>query len=280
MRFLCLHGKGTSAAIFRSQTASFRYKLDELDDTFTFNFIDGPFPSKPAPDVGLFYNPPYYSFYELPPLGSIKDIRAANKLLLDKLTRDGPYDGVMGFSQGCAVISSFLFYHQVEKPGIPPPFKVAVFICGGVPLAVLDDLCIEVSQKARDVDDRSRQQLSEQAGSINAMDLRRGNDRWTGTGDETTPGVTDGAVDPKNIFGLDTTAVPDDLKIKVPTIHVYGAKDPRRPASLQLAYLCDSSKRKIFDHGGGHDIPRTKVVSEGIAELMNWSALVAKPWGE
>ena len=50
MRFLCLHGQGTSAAVFRSQTAPFRSRLPS---DYTFDFVNAPFPCKPYPGIDL-----------------------------------------------------------------------------------------------------------------------------------------------------------------------------------------------------------------------------------
>ena len=177
----------------------------------------------------------------------------------------------MLFSQGCSVIASFLMHYQAANPGAPSPFKTAIFICGGIPLQVLEDLGVEVSKAAYELDDRSRELLLEK--NQDAAVLQSGKERWAGpTLTEQIFGV-DGATarDPKNIFGLDTTKIPENLTIKIPTVHIYGYKDPRYAASVQLAHLCDPENRKMFDHGGGHDIPRAKEVSVAIANLVNWT---------
>ncbi|KAI9810457.1 MAG: hypothetical protein M1827_006233 [Pycnora praestabilis] len=263
MRFLCLHGMGTSAAIFKSQTTAFRSKLDS---STTFDFVDGPCPSNPAPGIDLFYDPPYYKFWEGP---SLEAIRGSHKWLLDLIENDGPYDGVLLFSQGCSLIASFLLYHRAEKGHLPPPFKVAVFICGGLPLGVVEDIGVHVSPEARDWDDRSKKGLAQQASS--AAILERGVQRWTNTNniDPSAP------IDPSNVFGLDLSHIPSKLLINIPTVHIYGSKDPRYPASIQLSLFCEPAKRKTFDHKGGHDIPRTTGVSDSIAELVEWSAFMA-----
>ncbi|RDW64447.1 uncharacterized protein DSM5745_09858 [Aspergillus mulundensis] len=69
-----------------------------------------------------------------------------------------------------------------------------------------------------------------------------------------------------DVYGLDFTAFPTWARIEIPTVHVYGAKDPRWPAGVQLAEFCVD--RVEFDHGGGHDIPRGSVVSERIGGLV------------
>lgn len=198
-------------------------------------------------------------------------IRAAHEWLRELLNRDGPYDGVMLFSQGCSLISSFLMYHQAEKPHLPLPFKVAIFICGGVPLSVIEDLGVHVSTEARDLDARTGKQLQQRASAVGTA--TPGTDYWLEIDerlfDPSAP------IEPSNVFGLDFTKIKKPL-ISIPTVHIYGGKDPRFPASVQLSHFCESSMKRTFDHGGGHDVPRTMKVSKTIAELVRWSAFMAK----
>ncbi|MCJ1305102.1 hypothetical protein MMC08_007916 [Hypocenomyce scalaris] len=264
MRFLCLHGKGTSASIFKSQTATFRPRLPS---TYTFDFVDAPFTSAPAAGIDVFYSPPYYAFWHGT---SVSAIRASHAWFAEILERQGPYDGVMGFSQGTGLIGSFLLYHQLERPGEPLPFKCAVFFCGGVSLNVVADLGVRVGAAARELDERTKEALQEKAASV--KDAKVGDDYWA-RGLVFDPGEE---VDRSDVYGLDFTRVSAGLVVNIPTVHVWGHKDPRYPASVQLAQFCEPSLRKTMDHGGGHDIPRTREVSEGIAELVEWVGMMAE----
>lgn len=236
-------------------------KLDESNPAFTFDFVDAPYSSSPAPDIPLFYDPPYYAFYD----GSdTKSIRASHDWLKAKLDCDGPYDGALGFSQGCAVVSSYLLYHQRHHPELPLPLKFAMFICGGIPLQVLEDLDVSVSEQAKQVDQRTKNQLFEKtSGGITA-------DRWQHS--EHAAEVSIAINDSRNVFGLDLSKMGEELKIKIPTVHVFGENDPRCPASIQLAHLCHPYARKLYNHKGGHEIPRNKEVSEELAKLLQWCA--------
>ena len=237
-----------------------------MGNAYTFDFVDGPYPCGAAPGVDLFYEAPYYSFYEP---SSIAAIRLAHEWLQGYIEDNGPYDGVLMFSQGCALISALLLYHQAETPHLPFPFKVAIFICGGAPLDVIEDVGIHVSPEARRWDEASKVGLMQQASS--EAILRLGAERWGKQAfDPAAPH------DPSNIFGINCTLIPEAKLIPIPTVHIYGAHDPRYPASVTLAHLCNRLVSKVYDHGGGHDIPRKTEVSKKIAELVEWGTMMAQ----
>ena len=187
---------------------------------------------------------------------------------MEYIEENGPYDGVINFSQGGALVSSLLLYHQAETPHLPPPFKVAIFICCGAPLDCVEDVGVYVSPEAREWDESSKAQLMEKASSDSI--LRLGTKRWGEGFDPSKPH------DISNIFGINFTMMPDNLMIRIPTVHIFGAQDPRYPASVTLAHFCDPLLEKVYDHGGGHDIPRKGDVSKKIAELVEWAAMMAK----
>ncbi|KAE8379812.1 serine hydrolase FSH [Aspergillus bertholletiae] len=255
MRILCLHGKGTSAEIFKSQTTSFRARLTDLP--ITFDFIDAPYPTTPASGIDLFYEPPYYTFWQGDSLSALQNTRT---WLLDLIAKRGPYDAVLCFSQGCTLAAATLLLHAHESPLTPPPFKAAIFICGGAPLSLLENVGYEITAEMREQDAESRRKLSAQADS--AAILAKGTDRWSGGG-------AGHLIDEDSIRAeIEARGM---VKIGVPTVHVYGRKDPRFAAGVQLSGVCDGTMRRVFDHGGGHDIPRTTAVSEQLAQLVRWA---------
>jgi hypothetical protein len=179
------------------------------------------------------------------------------------------------------VISSFVVHHNNEHPEQALPFKGAIFVCGGLPLQVLTDLGLPVSERAWEINARSGTVLarvaasaSEEIGKLLAVKNGPGSVRqglWNRTEHlEHDVAKTTFPDDSSDVFGLDIEAIPEVLRIGIPTVHVFGIKDPRYPASIQLAHFSKEKKRRTFDHGGGHDIPRTTVVSNRIAELVVW----------
>lgn len=235
-----------------NDVASFRNLLSDLN--IDFHFVDGPYPDGPAAGIDLFYDPPYYSFYAD---DGIEGVAATRKWLENLVARSGPYDAVMMFSQGCVLGASALLFHQAENPHAPPPFKAGIFICGGAPLTVAEKLGFHVPDEVWERDAKSRAALTAQA-ATEAI-LAQGNARWTGVQSE---GKSEEELR-KELTGPYT--------IKVPTVHIYGEKDPRYVAGVHLSGLCDEGVRKTFNHKGGHEIPRTEAVSRTIADLVRWA---------
>ncbi|BCS21570.1 uncharacterized protein APUU_22002S [Aspergillus puulaauensis] len=277
-KILCLHGHGTSASIFKSQTAAFRSRLPP---SCTFDFVSAPHPSAPAPGIKAIYpGSPTYTWYREPtPAG----LREAHTWVLEYVKKNGPYEAVMGFSQGCSLVATMALYCAFDGrsgdahgdghgDGYGFPFRAAVFICGGVPLYALRDMGLDVSDRAEEINKETGALLNGTAGKLSTLAadttlIKRGVGLWDGNGAALIHDP-----DPVNrprredVFGLDFTAFPEWARIQIPTVHVYGCKDPRWPAGIQLAEFCPD--RVEFDHGGGHDIPRLSGVSERIAELV------------
>ncbi|KAJ0421429.1 serine hydrolase FSH [Aspergillus carlsbadensis] len=272
-KILCLHGHGTSGAIFKIQTASFRSKLPK---TYTFDFPSAPYPSKPSPGIEtIFPNSPTYTWFPHPTPSSI---RSAHAWVREYARNNGPYDAVVCFSQGCSVIASMALYHAFDTHnGIETealPFRAAIFICGGVPLWALEDMGLPVPPHAHALSNATGSLLVSTASKLTTLAtnlslIKRGIGLWDReSGDTQLLHDPDPAARPSrdDVFGLDYTVFPDWARIEIPTVHVYGAKDPRWPAGIQLAEFC--ADRVEMDHGGGHDIPRSTRVAEGIAGLV------------
>ncbi|KAG8157921.1 hypothetical protein KVR01_012193 [Diaporthe batatas] len=132
MRFLCLHGMGTNSRIFEMQTAAIRHGLGT---THTFEYIDGAVPAQMAPGVGSVAgaNEEYLQY------GDPTSPESYSKALHDLenfLEEEGPFDGVMAFSQGAGLAASLLAHHSrrsARQAHMKPTFRFAVFFCGGVP---------------------------------------------------------------------------------------------------------------------------------------------------
>lgn len=136
---------------------------------------------------------------------------------------------------------------------------------------MLEDLGYKVSPRAYEINDQTVGIMKAKAANLATMAANPGMIKvGVGLWDDTTDLIHDPSVIPEeeDVFGLDMTKMPEDLRINIPTVHIYGAKDPRWPTSMQLASFSKEGSRRMYDHGGGHDIPRSTEVSERIAGLF------------
>ncbi|KAF2490387.1 hypothetical protein BU16DRAFT_470549 [Lophium mytilinum] len=123
MRFLCLHGLGTNSEIFSAQTVSLRY---EMEDGHAFDFVEGTIPASPAPETKSYY-PDADAHFNYFDLDSVESMQRALKQLDDYVELEGPYDGVIAYSHGAALVATYIAAHT------RPPFKCAIFISGARP---------------------------------------------------------------------------------------------------------------------------------------------------
>lgn len=85
------------------------------------------------PEIAEMYPPPHRCFHGAFPDGN--EVRESHRFLYDIIDDEGPFEGVLGFSQGAGVAASLLFEQAMQPdPERPEPlFKFAVFICGTQP---------------------------------------------------------------------------------------------------------------------------------------------------
>ncbi|KAM3069561.1 hypothetical protein ACMFMG_005663 [Clarireedia jacksonii] len=276
MRFLCLHGMGTSPEIFRIQTASLRThlasSLPPSSQPHTYDFLPGAYPTAPAPGITPFFpDGPYLSHF--PDSHSSSDpIQSALRNLSNYLSLHSPYDGVIAFSQGCTLLSTYLLSLSHQTPPQPAPFKFAIFICGGPSLSFLHhSLGIAVPAQAYSLDSRSRTELTNTARKFETVAY---------TNPEAEPVSIDywgesaraaGSVI-KNGEGEDYgVVIPDEKKIGIKTVHILGTKDPRRLAGRCLVGLCREEERRVWEFEGGHEVPRRGECVERMGALVEWA---------
>ncbi|KAL9093842.1 MAG: hypothetical protein Q9165_003765 [Trypethelium subeluteriae] len=88
--------------------------------------------------IGDVYEAPYYSFFswsDPPSRDDLASVSSAYQLLYDIIEEEGPFDGILGFSQGATLAAAFLLHHAKKNPLDLPfvHFKYAIFIAGGAP---------------------------------------------------------------------------------------------------------------------------------------------------
>ncbi|KAE8380495.1 serine hydrolase FSH [Aspergillus bertholletiae] len=138
MRILCLHGAGTNSEIFKVQLGPLIHHLLKDDATYSFEFIDAEVDCTPAEGIQALSLGPFREWYtwdfvkRVPPKETVTQ---AIEYILSIIEEDGPFDGVIGFSQGGAIVSALLAHYSNQHPLEPQTnlFKFAVFICSSRP---------------------------------------------------------------------------------------------------------------------------------------------------
>jgi len=73
--------------------------------------------------IAKFYRGPFFRHWD----GTLESVRQCHAYIVDVVNEEGPFDGVVGFSQGAAAAATALLYSQSLDPRAPPLFNFAVF---------------------------------------------------------------------------------------------------------------------------------------------------------
>lgn len=269
-----------------------------LGSTYTFDFVEGEkscdaAPGKQqddtqheekvklCPGIAEVYSGPYIAFFTHP---TPEQVAEAFELVNEIIDEDGPFDGIMGFSQGASLAASILLQRQLDHPSKPPQFHFAIFICGLLPFSPHTDFHKELY-------DGFRHQAVNSP--ITSLDEKVPLDRsafnsdieWTSAVSSAITKRPSAAVAQQviamfeSLRGNSRQSMPtawhplwDDPRIDMPTAHIIGAKDSWMPQSLLLKDFCVESQSRLFDHRGGHEVPRSESVAKGIADCIVWAA--------
>ncbi|XVF59054.1 hypothetical protein PTKIN_Ptkin07bG0243800 [Pterospermum kingtungense] len=126
-RILCLHGFRISGEILKKMIGKWP---DFVLQMFDFDFPDAPFPATGKSDVEGHYDPPYYEWFQVDEV-ECSNFEECVAYLEDYMIEHGPFDGLLGFSQGgmlSAVIPS------LQREGVAftkvPKIKFVIIISG------------------------------------------------------------------------------------------------------------------------------------------------------
>lgn len=151
--------------------------------------------------------------------------------------------------QGAAVAASYLLHDQLSRPPTTAPiFKAAVLISSPLPFSYSLDHGID-----------SRTYFG-----ISPVPLLTRHSRPVRTTVpphlQTNPAYLRGVDElkefpEKEIYYQMFHPENDEVRIKIPTAHVFGRRDVWYMHCLDVLGLCDGAGKVVLEHGGGHEIP-------------------------
>ncbi|TGO25151.1 hypothetical protein BPAE_0086g00160 [Botrytis paeoniae] len=254
MRFLCLHGIGTGKAILEAQLFMIRRQLPGHE----FVFFQGEMETSPAPGVEMFFPGPYYSYFTVP---SPNAVLAAIDRLEDFIDTQGPFDGILGFSQGAALAASYIL-HNSTRQHPRDDFRCAVFFCA-IQCWDLDSpgFTLSYDGKCRSLGGPSKPpKVVCSTDDITSVfgaayhPLLKGN--WDSETELLWP------------FGRSPLRWSPLGCINIPTLHVIGSKDMYRGDSTILTKFCTAANAHIVETNGGHEISRDPAMVRKVSNFL------------
>ncbi|GER37994.1 calmodulin-related protein [Striga asiatica] len=128
-KILCLHGFRTSGSFLKKQIS----KWDpSIFADFEMEFPDGIYPAGGKSEIEGIFPPPYFEWFQFnKDFTEYTNLEACIDYLCDYIVSKGPFDGLLGFSQG-ATLSALLVGYQAQGKILNehPPIKFVVSISG------------------------------------------------------------------------------------------------------------------------------------------------------
>ncbi|KAI1505138.1 serine hydrolase FSH [Biscogniauxia marginata] len=285
MRILCFHGRGSNIQIFQAQTAAIRADLDDFD----FDFVQGTVRHTEGNwslYTTSFTDQPLYGYYN--PI-SPPSILQTEEELFEIIERDGPFDGVLGFSGGAGLAAQLivrdLFKHPEKQPS-ERPFRFAIFFNGTTPFNIfrVDEAdVLPEREPAHDMIAEAHKVLMRSSAVRKKEEIsdedRQGHDTMLSLIDkfETRTLRTGQSFISDGTYGIYRYSVADnngEPLIRIPTLHV---RDPGEDEDdvnhgLNLLKICDPAFVREFNHTYGHDFPRGRREIKAISQLIRDTA--------
>ncbi len=159
---------------------------------------------------------------------SHKSADAALKFLFKVMKEKGPFEGIIGYSEGATVAATLLLHEQrrFQKSGIAPMFKYAIFFAGWPPVAP-DSHHMVLSDESDEIIEIPTCHISKPGPFFTQLTL--------GSLTNTNP---------------------------------VGSMDPYLHGSLALYNVCDPDTAYLFDHAKGHTLPRDKETVKELGDVV------------
>ena len=225
-------------------------------------------------------------------------VEASLELIEAFIETDGPFDGILGFSQGGSLTLSYLLEEAIAMASKPskPTFKFAILCSTIIAFLPNPNFCDHVV-KDLTPNDRSLLQTfplkisDDQYAALSSPQPERSTFfRTLGRVLETC--LDGGFIDPTTDLGVEgvkekgtpeslallprvvhPSLLPSQYRIRIPTVHVTGRRDSPLLISMSqlMESVCEPGLFKSFTHDGGHSPPRSLRDVKKLAAALDWA---------
>ena len=163
--------------------------------------------------------------------------------------------------------------HQLQNPSGSPLFQMATFICSPMPFSQSLDVGIDARKYfgLRGIQRPSRPGCPTNVPEYLITDpaYLKGDDEFDSSSSSDDDSQQTLHVSRGIHYQMYHSNV-DGVRINIPTVHVYGRQDKWRLHSKDLVKLCSKDLTTVFEHDGGHEIPKS--ASEEICDAIETAA--------
>lgn len=184
-----------------------------------------------------FFPGPYFCYYALP---TDDLVRQAQVYIEEIIEEEGPFDGVIGFSQGAALAASIMLEHAKKNP-FNDIFKLAIFAGASLPFETSStSALIHRPIMQREDSGSSESSLDDEVDPYTSWRIPK--DFWDPIGP---------------ILGRYHPERTPTARIRQPTLHLIGDQDEYANQGQLLTKMC-MGQATVIRHAEGHRIPRDK----------------------
>lgn len=225
-------------------------------------------------------------FYSNVPGYTPADVRVAIENLEACIEYDGPFDGILGFSQGAALAAAYIIDHQRRFKG-QAPFSFAIFLsptvifspdaddCGHIVRGLFESIPGSFLQSFPRVTQEDLSSISdtEQRLFVNYMlEAITALTQLGGREEMDHSYFRSQDADPNTIpRPMHPQLVKD--RVGIPTVHVRGKTDiPLTSKQAEnLQGLCEESLARTCIHSGGHRVPAKVSEVRAVVSAIEWA---------
>ncbi|KAJ6035972.1 hypothetical protein N7540_000251 [Penicillium herquei] len=269
MRFLCCHGFGTSPEIMKHQLSKFQ---KYCDPTWEFHFVAGQYEGPPDPNIATAFPGPYLC-YSLD--FNTADMKSAHRLIDEVFESDGPFDGVLGFSTGAALLAAYLLEKAELYPGKPLPVQFAIF-CSPIPPLSANSTYTELMLGSLSSKDQERVLSSDYSQISQLPEPIRSSLSLTARSFDILKHVHGRPLSDflnRRILDVPCILRPDFYKarLSIPTLHCWSKNDPPvfKESARLVESFCDPRLRNTYHHSAIHNLPRSSAEVKEMVSAIN-----------
>jgi hypothetical protein len=205
-------------------------------------------------------------------------MQEAQEYFVNTLDELGPFNGVLGFSQGAALVVSYMHRQQQRREGVP--FDFALLFSSVMPCSAIPTSCEDAVQRLI-----ARGKSVTDPGLIRNASLTRDERLFVQLLHDTIiPAKKQQQMLPA--YDLDVYAGGDGVdaprimhpqlladRIHIPTVHVTGKRDLHYMRAMsEVAHgLCDPRMARKLEHSGGHIPPQKPAEVKSVLRALEWA---------